>query len=127
MFIRLLKVFLSVTAILISSFYFSASAQTVALKSRVAVVSNETKTSIWVSDFPKSTSVIIMDGDHNLLSVTCTNAFGAAFVSLPANITSEVIVKTVNGEIIASNKPVIKKTQADENVAVTTPDDATKA
>jgi hypothetical protein len=65
---------------------FSASAQEVTPKSRVAVVANESKTNIWVSDFPKNTSIIVFDSENNLLSILSTNKYGAAFISLPKGI-----------------------------------------
>lgn len=53
-------------------------AQNTTSKSRVAVVSSDTKTNIWISDFPKHTSVVVSDTENNLLSVISTNAYGAA-------------------------------------------------
>ncbi len=102
--------------IMIAGFAYSASAQSSTLKSRVAIVSNENKTSIWVSDFPKKTSVVILDSEYNLLSVISTNDYGAAYLSLPAGIKSEIIAKTLNGEIVVSNKPVIKNDKQEQNV-----------
>lgn len=121
------KVFLIVAISFISSYYFTASAQNAALKSRVAVVSNETKTNIWVSDFPKKTSVVITDNENNLLSIVSTNDFGAAYLSLPTSIKNTVIVKTLDGGIIVSNKAVIKNKKAEQNVVTTTNSDLIKA
>lgn len=103
-----LRTFLTAIVVTLSSFYFSAAAQTTTTKSRVAVVTNETKTNIWVSDFPKKTTVILSDLNNNLLSITTTNDYGAAFISLPASIETGVIAKTLDGEIIVSNKAFIK-------------------
>ncbi len=121
-----LKSVFSVTIIFISSFCFSVSAQNTVLKSRVAVVAGETKTSIWVSDFPKKTSIVIMDTEDNLLSIVSTNEFGAVYLSLPTSLKTGVIVKTLDGEIMVSNKVAIKKTP-EENVVVNTNGDENKA
>lgn len=101
------------------SCFFSASAQQKPLNSRVAVVSNETKTNIWVSDFPKKTSVVITDGNDNLLSIVSTNDFGAAYITLPTSIKTVVIAKTLNGEITVSNRAVVKDRPAETAAAVT--------
>lgn len=119
------KVFLFVTLSIISSFYFNASAQNTASNSRVAVVSNATKTNIWVTDFPKKASVIITDSDNNLLSIVSTNDFGAAFITLPSSING-VVAKTLDGEIIVSNKAVTKN-KSEENVVAAANGDLNKA
>lgn len=121
------KAFLLVTLSFISSYYFIASAQNTALNSRVAVVSNATKTNIWVSDFPKKTSVVITDNDDNLLSIISTNDFGAAYLSLPTSIKTVVIAKTLDGEIIVSNKAVIKDKQEEQTVVSNKSNDLNKA
>ena len=121
-----IKVILAVVAIAISM-NSSVCAQGTALKSRVAVVTNEVKTNIWVSDFPKNTSVVIYDGENNLISITTTNNYGAAFISLPKGVKSGVIVKTIDGEISASNKSVIKNRQEEQNMAANYQDDSNKA
>ncbi|HEX8460052.1 MAG TPA: hypothetical protein VF623_01425, partial [Segetibacter sp.] len=71
-FARLASVLLTVT-IVMCGFSISASAQATTLKSRVAVVANEAKTNIWVSNFPKKTAVVITDADNNLLTIISTN------------------------------------------------------
>ena len=113
--------------IVITGFGYSASAQNTAIKSRVSVVSNENKTSIWVSDFPKKTSVVIMDAEYNLISILSTNDYGAAYLSLPSAIKSEVFVKTLNGEIIVSNKPVINGDTKQQNIVSMVPDHSNKS
>jgi len=117
----LIKSILSVSIVIIGSFNFSASAQSSSVASRVAIVTNENKTTIWVSDFPKKTSVVITDADNNLLSIITTNDYGAAFLSLPTAIKTLVTVKTLDGEIVTSNKAVIKATQQEPNVVATQP------
>jgi ligand-binding sensor domain-containing protein len=102
-------------------------AQNTTSKSRVAVVSSDTKTNIWISDFPKHTSVVVSDTENNLLSVISTNAYGAAFITLPTCVKTGVIVKTVNGEISASNKAVIQDKKAGPNVAATSANETNKA
>lgn len=106
--------------IILGSFYFSAFAQTTTLKSRVAVVTNDTITNIWVSDFPKKTTVIISDSNNNLLSVITTNDYGAAFICLPISIEAGVIAKTLEGDIVASNK-AFKEIKHEAGVAATAP------
>lgn len=106
----------TIAIILVAFSMNSASAQTAPAKSRVAVVANDTKTNIWVSDFPKNTSIMIFDSEDNLLSMTSTNDFGALFLSLPKGIKTGVIVKTVDGEITVSNKSVIKNKQEEQNI-----------
>lgn len=78
-------------------------------KSRVAVLATDTKTNIWVSDFPKNTTIVVLDSDLNLLKVTSTNNFGATFMTIPQTLTKEVTVKTLNGEVIATKIPLNKK------------------
>lgn len=121
------KGFLLVAVTLVSSYYFTSSAQNTTLNSRVAVVTNESKTNIWVSDFPKKTSVVITDNEDNLLSIISTNDFGAAYVSLPTTIKTTVIVKTLNGEIEVSNKAVIKNKQEAQTVVSSKNSDLNKA
>ncbi len=113
--------------IVISGYFFTASAQSTSLRSRVAVVANESKTNIWVSDFPKKTSVVIMDNDDNLLSIISTNDFGAAYLSLPTNIKTTVIAKTLDGEIVVSNKAVLKEKQEEQTVVSDKNKDLNKA
>lgn len=115
-------------AIVLTLVSFSASfAQSNTSKSRIAVVSSESKTNIWVSDFPKQTSVVVLDSENNLLSMVSTNQFGAAFISLPQGITNEVIVKTLNGEVVASRKAVNPKVKEEENVVANEKGNTTKA
>lgn len=96
-------------------------------KSRIAVVANDVKTNIWVSDFPKNTGIAIYDTENNLLSMTSTNDYGATFLSLPKGLQSGVIVKTIDGETSASNKAVIKNKQTEQNITSTYQDDSNKA
>ena len=94
-----------------------ASAQSVSEESRVAVVANEVKTSIWVSGFPKNTAIIVYDNENNLLSILSTNNYGAAYLSFGKKIKTGVIVKTTDGGITVSNKTVIKNKQQEQNTA----------
>jgi len=96
--------------------FTDVSAQT---NSRVAVTSTENKTNIWVSDFPKNATVILVDADKNILSIVSTNDFGSAFLSLNKAIKSAVIARTMNGEISATNEPVVKEAQRSETAATT--------
>jgi hypothetical protein len=125
-FAKMIKGF-SAAVVLTIAFCFSATAQEPVLKSRVAVVTNETKTNIWVSDFPKNTSIVVFDSENNLLSILSTNNFGAAFLSLPKGIKTGVLVKTLDGEVSASNKSVIKNKQEEQNVVANYNDDSNKA
>ena len=123
---KMIKAFTA--AILLTIVTVSAGfAQTTPSKSRIAVVSNESKTNIWVSDFPKQTSIVVMDSENNLLSMITTNQYGAAFISLPAGINTEVIVKTLNGEVSVSKKAVAQKIKEEENVVSIEKDNSPKA
>jgi hypothetical protein len=113
-----LKASLLVATVAISSLCLNASAQNTTANSRIAVVASETKTNIWISDFPKKTSVVVFDTDDNLLSIVSTNDFGAAYLSLPTGVKNTIIVKTLDGEISASNKVVVKNKE--EQTAVST-------
>ena len=116
---------LVILSIILGSYFSTAYSQSSILNSRVAVVSNETKTNIWVSDFPRKTSVVITDNENNLLSIISTNDFGAAYLSLPTAIKTGIIVKTLDGEIKASNKAVIKNKE--QNVVSNENSDLNKA
>ena len=123
---KMIKAFTA--AILLTIVTVSAGfAQTTPSKSRIAVVSNENKTNIWVSDFPKQTSIVVMDSENNLLSMITTNQYGAAFISLPEGINTEVIVKTLNGEVSVSKKAVAQKIKEEENVVSIEKDNSPKA
>jgi len=126
-FVNIFKGILSLIVFAICIGSSSLFAQTTLPKSRVAVVANEAKTNIWVSDFPKQTSIIIYDTENNLLSITSTNSFGAAFISLPKGIKTGIVVKTVDGEVSASNKSVIKNKQEEQNVVATYQEEQNKA
>ena len=115
-----------VTVIILSIFSFSAEAQT-STKSRIAVVTNDVKTNIWVSDFPKQSSVVVVDGENNILSMTSTNEYGAAFITLSQGVNSTVTVKTLNGEVSVSNKAVVKKVKEEENVVSNERENTNKA
>ena len=121
------KAITTTLAVILVSFSINTASAQAELKSRVAVVSNESKTNIWVSDFPKETSIVITDNENNLLTIVTTNKFGAAFISLPQGINTEVIAKTMNGEVSVSNKAVVKKAKAEENVVMADRDDSNKA
>ncbi len=114
------------TVIILSVIGFSAEAQTNA-KSRISIVTNDVKTNIWVSDFPKQSSVVVFDGENNILSIVSTNQYGAAFITLPQGVHSMVTVKTLNGEVSVSNKAVVKKAKEEENVVANDIDNSTKA
>lgn len=122
-----IKGLLAVAFVFIAGVSFSATAQDAVLKSRVAVIASEAKTNIWVSDFPKKTSVVITDSDNNLLSIVSTNDFGAAFISLSKNIKTTVIVKTLDEEIIVSNKAVLKNKSEEQNVVLNANHEVNKA
>ena len=123
---KMIKAFTA--AILLTILTVSAGfAQTTPSKSRIAVVSSENKTNIWVSDFPKQTSIVVMDSENNLLSMITTNQYGAAFISLPEGINTEVIVKTLNGEVSVSKKAVAQKIKEEENVVSIEKDNSPKA
>ncbi|WP_207495609.1 hypothetical protein [Aridibaculum aurantiacum] len=85
------------------------------LKSRLAVVALEDKTNIWVSDFPKGSTVVLFDEEDNLITITSTNEYGAAYISLPKTITTTIFAKTMNGEINVSNKAA--RAVKEQNVA----------
>ena len=124
---KFFKSFLTVIVAIIALGITSASAQETTLKSRVAVVANDTKTNIWISDFPKNTSVIIYDTEDNLLSILSTNNYGAAYLSLPKGIKTGVIVKTIDGEITASNKAAIRIKSEEQSVVSTYQEESIKA
>ncbi len=121
------RFFFTVLAVIFS--IVSASAQTevsATPKSRLAVVALEAKTNIWVSDFPKSTSVVLFDEDDILITILSTNEFGAAYVSLPTSISTTIFAKTLNGEISVSNRAKVAN-KVEQNVAVKQVSGDTKA
>lgn len=124
---KVLKAIVSLVVVLICGFSFSANAQNKATQSRIAVVSNETKTNIWVSNFPKQASIIVLDSENNLITVTTTNAYGATYISLPVNVKNSITVKTMNGEVVASNKVVVKETAPEETLAIAQQEFSNKA
>ena len=109
--------FIALLAVVLSIVTTSAQTAGTEPKSRLAVVAAENKTTIWVSDFPKSTSVILFDEEDNLISIVSTNEFGAAYISLPKSITTTIFAKTMNGEINVSNKAKLTN-KSEQNVAV---------
>ena len=123
---KMIKTFTTAIVIILASLS-TGFAQTNSSKSRIAVVSNQGKTNIWVSDFPKQTSIVVMDSENNLLSMITTNQYGAAFISLPQGINTEVIVKTLNGEVAVSKKVVGQKVKEEENVVANEKENSTKA
>lgn len=122
-----MKVFLPLFILIFSFFYTSSFAQTTPLKSRLAVTTTEVKTNVWVSDFPKNSSVLIFDAENNLLAITSTNDFGAAFLSFPKNIVTTIYAKTINGEIMVSNKAKTNDKAANSNVATADSQNSDKA
>ena len=50
----------------------SSNAQTAPI-TRVAVAIENNQTRIWLSDFPKKTTVVLFDDNNNLLTVISTN------------------------------------------------------
>ncbi len=80
----------------------------------VSVKASESKTNIWVSNFPKNTSVLIIDADYNLISMVTTNDFGATFISLDKPLKTSITVKTINGDIKESNNTLIIASQLTE-------------
>ncbi len=97
-----------------------------AQNSRVSAITSGNKTNVWISDFPKQTSVILTDSDNNLLSIVTTNNFGSAFISLPAAVNADVVVKTLNGEVVATNKVADAKLK-DQNLTANEHSSAAKA
>lgn len=110
----------------LSALSLSASAQEAKAVSRVAVVANETSTRIWVSDFPKNATIVIMDSEDKLVAMTTTNEYGAAFVNLPAGANTKMTVKTLDDEVVASNY-ANELTQHDESLVFSDDDDTTIA
>ena len=100
--------------VLVSTSFCKISAQT---NSRVAVTATETKTNIWVSDFPKNSTVLLVDADKNILSIVSTNDFGTAFLSLNKAIKTAIVARTMNGDIYVSNEPIIKESKKDAETA----------
>lgn len=86
--------------------------------SRVAITVADSKTNIWVSDFPKKITVMLVDGDNNLLGIISTNEYGAAYTSLSKSVLSVITARTLNGEINVNNKAVQKSEKIQEAVAV---------
>ncbi len=124
-FTTLAKFFIAVIVSL-TALSLSASAQQATSKSRVAVVAGETKTKIWVTAFPKKVNIVIMDSENNMLSMTTTNEYGAAYITLPAGVATSVIVKTLDGTTEVSNKSAVK-TSHEESVASNDDDEETIA
>ena len=116
---------LLVVVTIISSYFHTATAQD-STATRVSVVADASKTNIWVSGFPKKTSVVVTDIENNLLTIISTNDFGAAFFSLPLSVKTGITVKTLDGEISTSNNTVIKNKQ-EENVVSNANTDLNKA
>lgn len=85
--------------------------------SRVAVTSTENKTNIWVSDFPKNSTVLLIDGERNILSIISTNEYGSAFLSLDKTIICSVIARTMNGDIYVTNEPTVKSRNKEAETA----------
>ena len=67
------------------------------LKSRISLSITQDKTSIWISDFPKNTTIVLFDEDYHLLSILSTNEFGAGFTRLPLAYNSRIYAKTLHG------------------------------
>lgn len=96
----------------------SSFSQSTALQSRVAIKIVDAKTSIWISDFPIKATVMLVDGENNLLGMITTNEFGAAYTSLNKVVLSAIVARTLNGEVNVTNKAVIKLEKSQEAVAV---------
>jgi hypothetical protein len=109
----------------VSTSFCKVSAQT---NSRIAVTATGGKTNIWVSDFPKNSTVLLVDADKNILSIVSTNDFGTAFLSLNKAIKTAIVARTMNGDIYVSNEPITKESKKDvETAAVATNTINTKA
>lgn len=115
---KVTKAIATLVIVMVCGFSAVAAEQGTTLKSRIAVVNNQTKTNIWVSNFPKNTSIIVLDSENNLVTVTTTNAYGATYISLPVNAKGNITVKTINGEVVASNTVVVKEKVQEENLAL---------
>ena len=101
--------------VLVSTSFCKISAQT---NSRVAVTATDTKTNIWITDFPKNSTVLLVDADKNILSIVSTNDFGTAFLSLNKAIKTTIVARTMNGDIYVSNEPITKESKKDQTAAV---------
>ncbi len=88
--------------------------------SRVAITVENSKTNIWLSDFPKNTSVMLVDADDNLLGIITTNKFGAAYTFLNKSVPATIIARTLNGDVNATNKAVLKEDQPKDDLAFNT-------
>ena len=109
---KYVRLFVLVLLLMVASLSNIALAQEVTktenLKSRVSIDTGENQTKIWVTDFPKNTSVVIFDIDYNLISVVSTDDYGSAYINVNETIKNWIYAKTLNGEIIVTNKPIIK-------------------
>ena len=104
---------------LVSMLSNQAQSQNVHQPSRVAVTVSDSKTNIWISDFPKKTTVMLVDNENNLLCIISTNDYGAAYTSLNKSVVSTIIARTLNGEINVSNKALIKSEKQQDVMVVT--------
>ncbi len=95
--------------------------------SRVAITADQSNTSIWISDFPVNTPVMILDADNNLLSIVTTNRFGAAYTQLNTSVSCKITARTMNGDINVSNKAARKTEQSQQYIAKSEQDTPNKA
>lgn len=105
----------------------SVQAQSANHISRVAITADQSNTSIWISDFPVNTPVMILDADNNLLSIVTTNRFGAAYTQLNTSVTCKITARTMNGDINVSNKAAIKTDQSQQYIAKSEQDTPNRA
>lgn len=128
-FVKSVKGILAVI-ILIACFSSTASAQTIKAasytNSKVTVIAADSKTSIAISNFPKKTRVVVFDSEDNLISIVSTDNTGAANVTLPTTVKNTIYVKTLNGEVLASNKTEVENNNT-EGLASQQPDTSNKA
>lgn len=103
---------------------FTASAQN---NSRIAVSSSEDKTNIWITDFPKNSTVLLVDADKNLLSIISTNDFGSAYFGLNKVLKTTITARTMNGEIRVSNEIAKDAVKENETASLKTDSQGVKA
>ncbi|MDB5192040.1 MAG: hypothetical protein JWQ96_1603 [Segetibacter sp.] len=103
----LLGLVITITSILNPALAQSQNIQVVNQKSKVTVVPGKNQIGIYITGFPANTSVVVFDDEDNLISVVSTNKFGDAFIAADATIKNIIYAKTLNGEIIVTNKPYL--------------------
>jgi hypothetical protein len=115
---KIKKISLLLALVVVAATNNKSFAQNTTSISRVAITVADSKTSIWISDFPKKTTVMLIDGDNNLLGIISTNEYGAAYTSFSKPVLSVITARTLNGEINVNNKAVLKSEKIQEAVAV---------